>query len=69
MPGTSAGARKRLTAADIAACAPVFGFAGDLDGFAEFICRQQAKADGIPGAVKVGLIENQPEIAQRWPRR
>ena len=45
MPGTSAGARKRLTAADIAACAPLFGFAGDVDGFARFVCEQQAKAD------------------------
>lgn len=45
MVGTSSGACKRLTAADFAACAPLFGFAGDVDGFARFICEQQAKAD------------------------
>ena len=45
MPGTSAGARKRLTVADIAAVAPVFGFGNDVDAFAAFICEQQGKAD------------------------
>ena len=45
MPGTSAGARKRLTVADIAALAPVFGFGNDVDAFAVFICEQQGKAD------------------------
>lgn len=45
MPGTPAGARKRLTAKDLVALAPVFGFANDVDGFAQFVAEQQAKAD------------------------